>query len=463
MRIHDTLSQKKKCLDSETVRIYLCGVTAYDEAHIGHARTIIVFDLLRRYLESKKRRVILVQNFTDIDDKIISRAGRLRVGAAELSEKYIAEYMRDSDALNVKRAHSYPKATEHMREMQALIENLIKSGAAYAARTGVYFDVSKFPEYGKLSGKKIDELQSGARVKIDEHKRSALDFALWKFADNDPAWQSPWGRGRPGWHIECSAMSLRYLGQEFEIHGGGRDLIFPHHENELAQSQSFAMAPPAKAWMHTGMVTIRGEKMSKSLGNVRSIKNALRSWGANILRLFALSGHYSKPIDYDDDAMAELASKWRRLESAYYELKSAAGGENEAPRRCPDEFEAALDDDLNTHMALNAFFGLVKKANALASKEQLSRENARAMLRELEAMSEILGLRLPEPGANQAGAILEQISQREKARAQKDYSKADMIRNSLLRDGIELVDHKSRTVWIKREKIPGEPGPGQQA
>lgn len=456
MRIHDTLSRKKIALNAQKIRIYLCGVTAYDEAHIGHARTIIVFDVLRRHLESKKHRVILVQNFTDVDDKIISRADDLGINTLHLSEKYIAEYMQDSDALNIKRAYSYPKATDHIREMQAIIENLIKSGIAYAAETGVYFDVSKFPEYGALSGKKTAELLSGARVKIDEHKRNALDFALWKFADNKPLWPSPWGQGRPGWHIECSAMSLKYLGQEFEIHGGGRDLIFPHHENELAQSQSYTMAPLAQVWMHTGMVTINGEKMSKSMGNVCTIKNALDVWGANILRLFALSGHYSKPIDYDDGIMAELASKWRQLETAYCELKSMAGEDSTTSNEYLGEFVVALDDNLNTHMALDALFRLVKKVNARASKEQLTSENSDGMLRELLTMSEILGLCLPESDENDAKIIQEKISQRDKARSQKDYSTADAIRDSLLQDNIELVDHKSRTVWIKREKIAGE-------
>ncbi|MEK6929737.1 MAG: cysteine--tRNA ligase, partial [Thermoproteota archaeon] len=273
MKLQDTLSNSEQMLDiSKKVKIYLCGVTVYDESHIGHARTIIVFDVLRKYLESKGIEVNFVQNFTDVDDKIINRAKLENTTAEQISSKYIQNYFSDFDGLNVKRATNYPKATEHIDDIEDFIKKLVEKGIAYVTKNGVYFSVSKFPQYGKLSKKKIDELQSGARIEVDEAKKDPLDFALWKFSDVKPFWDSPWGKGRPGWHIECSAMSIRYLGENFDIHGGGRDLIFPHHENEIAQSESFTSKQFAKIWMHVGMVTINGEKMSKSLGNIKSIK-----------------------------------------------------------------------------------------------------------------------------------------------------------------------------------------------
>ena len=280
MKISDTLTAQEKELQFEgKIKIYLCGVTVYDDSHIGHARTIIVFDVLRKYLEKKGHTVELIQNFTDVDDKIINRANKEEKSASEISEKFIQNYYNDFDALNIKRATMYPKATEHITDMILLIENLIKKGAAYVSKNGVYFAVSKFSEYGKLSKKKIEDLQSGARIEIDEDKQDPLDFALWKFADAEPKWDSPWGSGRPGWHIECSTMSLKYLGSNFDIHGGGRDLIFPHHENEIAQSEAHTSKQFAKAWMHVGMVTINGEKMSKSLGNIKSVQHVLENWG----------------------------------------------------------------------------------------------------------------------------------------------------------------------------------------
>ena len=291
MNIQDTLSSTEQKVDnSEKIKIYLCGVTVYDESHIGHARTIIVFDVLRKYLENKKKEVELIQNFTDVDDKIINRANDEGIPAQEISKRYIENYFRDFDELNIKRATNYPKATEHIKDIIEFIKKLIEKGIVYASENGVYFSVSKFPEYGKLSKKKIDELKSGSRVQVDETKKDPLDFAVWKFSDVEPTWESPWGKGRPGWHIECSVMSMKYLGGNFDIHGGGRDLIFPHHENEIAQSEAHSDGKFAKIWMHVGMVTIAGEKMSKSLGNTKSIKYVLENWGPNIIRLFCFIG-----------------------------------------------------------------------------------------------------------------------------------------------------------------------------
>ena len=306
--------------------IYLCGVTVYDDAHIGHARTIITFDVLRRHLERRGIRATMVQNFTDVDDKIIARARDEGVRASELGERYIKRYHEEFERLNVLRADSYPRATEHIQDIIGFIANLIERGAAYVAKNGVYFAVSEFAQYGKLSGKKTDQLRSGARIEVDEAKRDPLDFALWKFDAGDPSWDSPWGAGRPGWHIECSAMSTKYLGDCIDIHGGGRDLIFPHHENEIAQSETRTGRMFARIWMHVGMVTIGGEKMSKSLGNIRSVGRALEDWGPNVIRLFCLSGHYSKPVDYSDENLRESLARWRQIEASHYEMMHATRG-----------------------------------------------------------------------------------------------------------------------------------------
>ncbi|MDH3618456.1 MAG: cysteine--tRNA ligase [Nitrosopumilus sp.] len=458
MKLQDTLSNTIKDLDtSQKVRIYLCGVTVYDESHIGHARTIIVFDVLRKYLESKGIEVNFIQNFTDVDDKIINRAELENVTANEISSKYIEHYFCDFDGLNVKRATNYPKATEHIQDIQDFIQKLINKKIAYTSKNGVYFSVSKFPYYGKLSKKKTDELQSGARIEIDESKNDPLDFALWKFSQIEPLWDSPWGKGRPGWHIECSAMSIKYLGENFDIHGGGRDLIFPHHENEIAQSESFTENQFAKIWMHVGMVTINGEKMSKSLGNIKSIKHVLNNWGSNIIRLFCLSGHYSKPIDYSEELLKENLTKWRQAETCYYELIHVGENQNIKPtsfvEKTREDFDRALNDDLNTHLALSAFFSLVKETNRLAADENLGRNDAEKIKTEFHRMLEILGLSIPEITAEQKIQIDNMIQTREKLREEKQFEEADKIRNQLNEMNIELIDHKQKTIWMRKEKI----------
>jgi len=461
MKLQDTLSNSEKPLDvSQKVRIYLCGVTVYDESHIGHARTIIVFDVLRRYLESQGINIDFVQNFTDVDDKIINRAKLENVTADEISRKYIDHYFSDFDGLNVKRATNYPKATEHIQDIQDLIQNLINSDIAYPSKNGVYFSVSKFPEYGKLSKKKIDELQSGARIEVDEAKKDPLDFALWKFSETEPTWDSPWGRGRPGWHIECSAMSIKYLGENFDIHGGGRDLIFPHHENEIAQSESFTKNQFAKIWMHVGMVTIDGEKMSKSLGNIKSIKHVLDNWGPNIIRLFCLSGHYSKPIDYSEELLKENLTKWRQVETCYYELIHAdlpqehdIEGIIEQSR---NEFDDALNSDFNTHLALSAFFKLVKETNRMAADASLGKKDVEKIMPEFERMLEVLGLDIPKISQDEKEEIDSLITKREELRQEKQFEEADNIRNKINEMNVELIDHKGRTIWIRKEKIKAE-------
>ena len=461
MKIHDTLSSVEQKLDTtKKIKIYLCGVTVYDESHIGHARTIIVFDVLRKYLESKGIEIDLVQNFTDVDDKIINRANSENTTAEEISTKYIKNYFKDFDELNVKRATNYPKATEHIKEIIEFIEKLIKKQMAYPSKNGVYFSVSKFSEYGKLSKKKIDELQSGSRIEIDESKKDPLDFAIWKFSDIKPVWESPWGKGRPGWHIECSAMSIKYLGENFDIHGGGRDLIFPHHENEIAQSEACTNSQFAKIWMHVGMVTISGEKMSKSLGNTKSIKYVLNNWGPNIIRLFCLSGHYSKVIDYSEEMLKENLTKWRQVETCYYELIHT-NSENQTKiteniEKIGTEFDNALEDDFNTHLALSAFFQLVKETNRLAAEEKLGKNDAKIIKKEFERMSIILGLSIPKMTEEEKQEIDDLILNREQMRKEKQFVEADKIRDKLNEMNIELIDHKEKTIWMKKEKIKSE-------
>ena len=458
MKILDTLSKVEQKVDiSKKVKIYLCGVTVYDESHIGHARTIIVFDVLRKYLENKGIEIEFIQNFTDVDDKIINRANTENKTAEEISTKYIENYFNDFDGLNVKRATNYPKATEHIKDIIKFIEKLIIKEVAYTSKNGVYFSVSKFSRYGKLSKKKIDDLQSGSRIGIDEQKRDPLDFAVWKLSDVEPNWDSPWGKGRPGWHIECSAMSVKYLGENFDIHGGGRDLIFPHHENEIAQSESCTGVQFAKIWMHVGMVTIDGEKMSKSIGNVKSIKHVLENWGPNIIRLFCLSGHYSKPIDYSEELLKENLTKWRQVETCHYELIHANNEMseeiNELVTKIGIGFDTALNNDFNTHLALSAFFQLVKETNRLAAEEKLGKNNSNIIKIELKRMLEILGLKIPKITDNQKGEIDKLITDREKARNEKQFDAADKIRDKLNEMNIELIDHKEKTIWMRKENI----------
>jgi len=463
LKIFDTLTAKEEDLDtSGIVRIYVCGVTVYDESHIGHARTIIVFDTLRRYLESQEIKVKFIQNFTDVDDKIINRAKQENIPPLELSSKFITRYFEDFDRLNIKRADNYPKATDHIQEMIELIKSLIEKNFAYVSKNGVYFSVSKFKEYGKLSKKKIEDLVSGARIEIDETKNDPLDFALWKFASDQPKWQSPWGDGRPGWHIECSAMSLKYLGENFEIHGGGRDLIFPHHENEIAQSESYTGKNFAKIWMHAGMVTINGEKMSKSLGNTKSIEHVLKKCGPNIIRLFCLSGHYSKPIDYSEDALKETIIKWRQIENCYFELIEAREKPDTQNRlkffegmvnNIKGEFDDALKSDFNTPLALSVFFKFIKELNNLAASDSLTRIISNAVLPTIKMMLEVLGLKITEITDKEITVVEDLIKKRNMLREQKQYQKADEVRKQISDMGIVLIDHKTRTLLLKQEKI----------
>ena len=462
MKISDTLTNEKKELEfSDKVRIYLCGVTVYDQSHIGHARTIIVFDTLRRFLEANGVKVELIQNFTDVDDKIINRAKEQGESASGLSTKYIQTYFEDSDRLNIKRATNYPKATEHIDDMINLIQDLVDKESAYVSKNGVYFRVSKFSEYGKLSKKKTEDLESGARIGVDEAKESPLDFALWKFSDGQPNWESPWGKGRPGWHIECSAMSTKYLGKNFEIHGGGRDLIFPHHENEIAQSESFTSEQLAKIWMHSGMITINGEKMSKSVGNVKSINHVLDSWGPNVARLFCISGHYSKPIDYTEELLKENLIRLRQIETCYYELRLAEQTQETEDissllRETREKFDTALNDDFNTSLGLSVFFNMIKTINSLAAEEKITKKIAERALPVLEYMLDVLGIKIQTVSDEEIESVFKLINKRETLREEKQFEEADKIRDQIAGMGISLIDHKNKTLWMKKEPIKSE-------
>lgn len=429
----------------------------YDDCHIGHARTIVVFDILRRYLSHKGLRVIFVQNFTDVDDKIISKARKEGAKADEISQKYIDRYFSDFSRLNVIKADFYPKATDHIPDMLAIIGELLRKDIAYQTQNGIYFRIKKFTPYGKLSKKTLGELESGSRIEIDSLKSDPLDFALWKFSQEEPVWNSPWGSGRPGWHIECSAMALKYLGSEIEIHGGGQDLIFPHHENEIAQSESYSNKIFSKLWMHVGLVTLNAEKMSKSIGNIMSVREALTKYGPNTLRLYLLNTHYSKPLDYSDNFLIEASQKWKQIENSIFELRAATGsGEQSIDKSKVDkilsEFEAAMDNNLNTSLALSSVLKLASMVNRLSSLGNLTRGSSRTILPIMESMLEVLGLEVLNVPDVERIEIERLIEVRNKLRKEKRYQESDEIRKNLYDTyGIELVDHTNYTNWKKIE------------
>jgi cysteinyl-tRNA synthetase len=459
------VDKETKSKQDNNIGVYLCGLTVYDDSHIGHARTIIFFDVLRRYLIFKGYKVKFIQNFTDVDDKIINRAKSERIKADEIAAKYTDRYFRDFDSLNVLRADLYPRATENIEEMINLIEGLMKKGHAYLSLNGVYFRVKSFPGYGKLSKRSIEELESGYRIEVDKSKEDPLDFALWKFYSDPPVWNSPWGKGRPGWHIECSAMALKYLGCPFEIHGGGHDLLFPHHENEIAQSEAFSGKRFAKIWLHTGMVTINSEKMSKSLGNIVTIQQALNRWGMNTLRIYCMSVQYSKPLDYTNKLLSESRQKWRQIETLAYELRFAAGskkeeegGELEAVTKLSDEsmteFESAIEDNMNTTLAMSIFMKFVAELNRYAAADKLTQSMARIALRFFGNFIDILGLKVIEASDEEKKEIEELIVERNKLRAEKKFQSSDDIRKRLIEKySVELMDHKDRTIWKKVENL----------
>ncbi len=477
LKIYNTLTRKKEAFETlrqAQVSMYVCGVTVYDYCHIGHARSAVLFDIIYRYLRRRQYDVTYVRNFTDVDDKIINRANELQMDWKELAEKFIHEFYVDMDALGVLRPNHEPKATEFIPQIQDLIVRLIDSGHAYQAEGDVMFSVYSFQDYGKLSGKKIDELMSGARVEVDEKKRNPLDFALWKAAKpGEPSWDSPWGPGRPGWHIECSAMSMFHLGEQFDIHGGGADLAFPHHENEIAQSEGATGKPLARYWIHNGFVNIRSEKMSKSLGNVLNIRDILKVVHPEVLRLFLLTSHYRSPLDYSESFIREQASGLERLYAAMTaldELMKSGGSQMELPEDLvgiTERFIEAMDDDFNTPKAIAILFDSARAINRVSStssgpEEIPTLELLTRVREEIKQLADnILGILREEPAQyfedmRRAGVqqldltedkIQQLIEERFAARKQKDFAKADAIRNDLASKGILLEDTAKGTIW----------------
>jgi cysteinyl-tRNA synthetase len=463
LKIYNRLSDTLEEIDTnkgKKIRVYVCGITVYDDCHIGHARTIVVFDVLRRYLIQKGANLIYVQNFTDVDDKIINRAKLEGKSPEEISSKYVSSYFEDFTKLNVLKADFYPKATEHISEMIAAIKILKEKNYTYTTLNGIYFRVRSFPNYGKLSKKQVDELEEGTRIEIDTLKKDLLDFALWKFSSDSPSWESPWGRGRPGWHIECSVMVSRLLGNEIEIHGGGTDLIFPHHENEIAQSEAFSEKKLAKLWMHVGMITINSEKMSKSLRNMILLKNALKKWGANVLRLYLISSQYSKPMDFSDEILYESLQKWRQIEHCIYELrttKNVSGDMDEFENKCNNylnDFMSVLDNNLNTSSAITTFMKLISYINKLSSSEKLTTAMSDKAIPIVNTILNIMGIKISEIDINTKIEIEKMIEQRNKLRGQKKFKDADNLRNKILElYDVELTDHTMYTSWKKKEII----------
>ncbi|HET6823395.1 MAG TPA: cysteine--tRNA ligase [Anaerolineales bacterium] len=462
IRLYNTLTRKKEefqTLEPNVVKMYVCGVTVYNDAHVGHAMSALVFDVIRRYLEYRGYNVKHVMNYTDVDDKIINRASQLGVEPLQLSQKYIEDYTGDLNNLNVLPATSNPQVSRTMPLIIEFIEGLIEKGYAYAPGNGdVYFRVTKDEDYGRLSGRKLDDMQAGARIEVGEAKEHPMDFALWKAAKpGEIFWESPWGQGRPGWHIECSAMNLAELGEQIDIHGGGNDLIFPHHENEIAQTESYTGKPFARYWIHNGMLQLGGEKMSKSLGNIVSIKDFLTKRDADVMRMLVLSGNYRAPLIFNEETQDAAEKSLERIKSAFRPAPASANGLNpEAASALADQAETtqqsfvdAMDDDFNTPLALAALYELVKAINTArdngATNEQL--QPAQATLRELTG---VLGLRLQEKQGSDGNAdkfIDLLVEVRGEVRKQKLWQLSDLIRDQLKELGITLEDTKEGTTW----------------
>ena len=455
LKIYNDLSRSKETfepLQPGKVNLYVCGMTVYDLCHLGHARVMVVFDVVYRYLKAVGYDVTYIRNITDIDDKIINRANENGEPFHELTERFIQAMHEDSDALGIIPPDAEPKATDHIAEIISMCEKLIEKGHAYVADNGdVYYDVYSFPTYGKLSGKSLEDLQAGARVEPGDVKRNPLDFALWKSAKPDePSWQSPWGDGRPGWHIECSAMSTKALGDTFDIHGGGADLTFPHHENEIAQSEGATGHPFVKYWMHNGFVRINDEKMSKSLGNFFTVREILERYQAEEVRYFILTSQYRSPLNYSDEHLDNARNALTRFYTALRGLPEATPA---ADTQFEKDFHAAMQDDFNTPEALATLFELVREINRVRADDETTAASLGALLRQLgdligilqsDAESYLRGGASASDGDAEIDAL---VAQRNEAKANKDWGTADEIRNKLQEMGIVLEDGPSGTTW----------------
>ncbi len=464
LRVYDTRRRKKlpfEPVQQKRVGMYVCGMTVQDKPHVGHMRYAVAGDVIRRYLESKGFEVTYVTNFTDIDDRIIDRANKEGVPFEKVSERNMAAFLTYSDLLNVKRATHYPRATEHLPEILALIRRLIDKGHAYAAGGDVYFDVRSYPRYGELSGRKLDDLRSGVRIEVGEAKRDPLDFTLWKGAKpGEPSWPSPWGPGRPGWHIECSAMAMKYLGETFDFHGGGQDLVFPHHENEIAQSEAASGHPFARYWIENGLVLLRGSKMSKSDQHFFLVEDVARQVEPEVIRFYLQSTHYRSPIEWNEDRLKEAGIAYARLRSALATgEKAGAGGalpEGKAKgllgeaQKAAERFEESMEDDFNSAKAQGHLFDLAKAINRVAESDRASEPDRAALpeaTRTLKRLGETLGLFWDGKGPEEV--IPEEVEalvrQRDEARLQKQWKQADELRDRILALGFVLEDQKGGT------------------
>ncbi|TFG54774.1 MAG: cysteine--tRNA ligase [Methanomassiliicoccus sp.] len=458
LQIYNTMAKAKqdfRPLEEGKIKMYVCGVTVYDDVHMGHARFMVVFDMVSRYLRYRGYHVTQVMNFTDVDDKIIKRANEEGVSALDISRRCIEAFFRDSDALRVKRADIYPKASETISEIIAMTEDIIKAGFGYVTPDGsVYFDVSNVPDYGKLSGNKMEEMLSGARIEVDEIKRSPMDFCLWKAAKpGEISWQSPWGKGRPGWHIECSAMVRKLLGETIDIHGGGNDLIFPHHENEILQSESVTKKPLANYWMHNGMLQVADAKMSKSLRNFFSVKDVLTKYRPEEARFYLLNTHYRGPLIYSEAALDEAAASLKRIHNAYDSLKNYTGkgthGAEDLVVKAKAGFLTEMDDDLNSRGALSYLFDLAREANRLMDSGELSADGASRIIAFMEEMDSIFDI-LPEEKKGESkleDVMTLLIDIRKELRKRKAYDLSDLIRDRLEEAGIKIEDNADGAKW----------------
>ncbi len=455
MKIYNTMTRKKEefvPIDENEIKMYVCGPTVYNYIHIGNARPAVVFDTMRRYMEYKGKNVKFVQNFTDVDDKIINKALDEGVSAREISEKYIGEYFRDAEALNLKKATVHPKVTENMDEIIAFVKALVEKGYAYEADGDVYYRTRRFGGYGRLSGQNIEDLEAGARISVGEKKEDPLDFALWKARkiDGEPAWESPWGFGRPGWHIECSAMSNKYLGETIDIHGGGQDLAFPHHENEIAQTEAYTGKKFSNYWMHNAYITIDNEKMSKSKGNFFTVRDILKRYTGEEIRYFLLSGHYRSPINFSEELMTQSRNALGRMHNAKQNLEhlirngsdlmtEAESAELEKLGKYRDKFESAMEDDLNTADAISAVFELIRDINT-AVKDGASKEFAGGCMELLRELTSVLGILQDEEEDGISDEILALVEERQEARKTKNFARADEIRDILKSKGLAVED-----------------------
>lgn len=469
MKIFNTMTRKKEefvPMDKNNVKMYSCGPTVYDFFHIGNARPFIIFDTMRRYLEYRGYKVSFVQNFTDIDDKMINRANREGITVAQLAERFIAEYFTDAKALGIHEATCHPRATENIEAIIDIVKKLEDNGYAYNVDGNVYFRTKRFAEYGKLSGQPLEELEAGARIDVSEHKEDPMDFALWKAQKpGEPAWESPWGLGRPGWHIECSAMANKYLGETIDIHSGGQDLIFPHHENEIAQSECANSKPFANYWMHNGYINIDNRKMSKSLGNFFTVRDIAKKYDYEIIRFFMLSAHYRNPVNFSDELMEQAKSAVGRVYNCIENLEFLRGkakdGELSAGEekyiaelgKIKEKFIAAMDDDLNTADAIAAIFDIVYLANTDLSKDG---ENSHRVIDEtltlIDELGGVLGLFGKKQRADADAEIEALIEERTRARAEKNWAKADEIRDKLAAMNIVLKDTPAGVRWSYKDE-----------